>query len=80
MAHIVFTVIVLFGLFCGTAPHLVFFLTYISTDLEGSLSAFMGFTSFFALDYIMLACYLQRKQIMTIFEQLSNIYDSRKYK
>lgn len=79
MAHIIFTAFVLFGQFCGTIPHLAFFLKHISNDLEGSLSAFMGFTTFLAVDYIILSFYVQRRQIITIFEHLSRIYDSRKY-
>lgn len=78
MAHILFAGTVLFGQFCGTVPHLAFFLEHKSTDLEGSLSAFMGFTTFFAVDYIIFSFYVQRKQVITIFEHLSIIYDSRK--
>lgn len=78
MWHIAFTVVVLFGQFCGTVPHFVYFCMNITGDLEGSLTAFMGFTSYLVITYIMLSCYLQRKQISQIFAHLTNIYDSRK--
>lgn len=79
LVHIIFTAIVFFGQFCGTVPHFIFFMKHKSTDLEGSLSAFMGFTSFVAVDYIMLSFYVQRREVFTIFEHLSRIYANRKY-
>lgn len=79
-AHRVFTVTVLFGLLCGTASHLAYFMKFKSTDLEGSLFGFMGFASFFALDYVMLFVYSQRNQVISIFEELAVICDGCKYK
>lgn len=74
-----FAGLVIFGQFSGTIPHLAFFLIHQSTDLEGSLSAFMGFTTFMAVDYIILSFYVQHEQIIDIFQHLSTIYDSRMY-
>lgn len=78
IGHIVFAVTVVFGLMCGTVSHFVYFLKFISTDLEGALVAFMGFTTFFALEYIMIVIYSERSQVTAIFEQLSHICENRK--
>lgn len=78
IAHIMFTATVLFGLLCGTVSHFAYFLKYKSTDLEGSLFGFMGFASFLALDYVMIFIYSQRSQVITIFEQLTNICENCK--
>lgn len=79
LAYVMFAGLVIFGQFSGTFPHLAFFLINQSTDLEGSLSAFMGFTTFMAVDYIILSFYVQQEQVTNIFHHLSTIYDSRKY-
>lgn len=78
LAHLVFTVTVLFGLFCGTVSHFVYFIKFKSTDLEGSLFGFMGFASFLALDYVMFFVYSQRNQVVSIFQQLVVICESCK--
>lgn len=73
MAYLMFTVIVLFGLMCGTVSHFAYFMKYKSTDLEGSLFGFMGFATFLALDYVMVFIYSQRRQVISIFDELSSI-------
>lgn len=77
MAHIVFTLTVLIGPLCGAVSHAAYILKFKSTNLNGAVFAFMGFTSLIAIIYIMISLYSQRHEITILFEQLTKIHENR---
>lgn len=61
----------------GTAS-LLFFLKFISIDLESSLDSLYPAAAGFGLAYTLLMAYLLRHKMNAIFDDLSNIYDTSK--
>lgn len=80
MAYKSFTVANYVAHLSGFLTYLVYLLKYSSTDLEGSIFAFMAITTYVGMVYITASLSLQRDQISEIFRKLSTIYELRKYR
>lgn len=59
---------------------IAFFVTFISTDLEGSIYASFQITGLLPLPLAMLISFVLRAKIIAIFEKLTKIYNNRKIK
>lgn len=79
MAYVLFTIADYVAHFSALFSHVAYLWKYSSTDLEGTIFAFMGVVTFVGLIYIMASLSLQRKQITDIFRNLSKIYEFRKW-
>lgn len=60
--------------FAAAAVHLAFMLEFWSTNLEGSLTAFMGFIANSGTVYIKLIAFPLQHQMRRIFVKLAHIY------
>lgn len=58
---------------------LVFFIRFVTTDLPGSLFAFMCCCGDFSIVYILITAFILRHRVNEIFEKLSAIYSACKY-
>lgn len=61
------------------ATSLTYFATFSSTDLEQSLYALLQVTAFIGLAYIQVIALFSRYKLRSMFQELSNIYSTRKY-
>lgn len=59
--------------------HLAFFIKFVSSDVFGSVFAFMAMDAVTAMCYTMVIAFIMRHQIQNIFEQLTKIYTNCKY-
>lgn len=80
IAHILCAIVVFLGNFFGTVTHVMYLVKLGSIDVKGRVFSFMGIVGFISMVFIMITVFLHRHQIRTILEQLSTIYDTRKYK
>lgn len=60
----------------GTASHFAFMLKFWSTDLEGSLTAFMGLVANIGTIYTKLIAFLLQHRMHRIFVKLAKIFDA----
>lgn len=80
MTHIALGVAAFLLLFSGTVSSVVFFLTFISIDLELSLFALYEIFGILSMMYVFIAAFLSRHKINDIFEGLQQIYRASKSK
>ena len=79
ISHIIFALIVFCANLFSALAHWGYLWKYVSTDLKGSVFAFMGATTFSCLTYILIIVFLLRNRICNIINKLLEIYRSRKY-
>lgn len=80
VTHMLFAVMVFTGNFLAAVAHVVYLSKYMTTNVKGSIFAFMGVSAYGCVTYITASVFILRKQISSILNQLSAIYDAREYK
>lgn len=78
MAYIIAALIIFAVLLSATIAHIVYFLKFVSTDLEGSLVALMIIDGMIGFVYSFVTAFNLRYKIQTIFENLTSIYEASK--
>lgn len=76
MAHIAFTILIFAIIILSYIPAIIFFVKFMSIDLEGALNALFQVSAFTGILYAMIVVYIRRQQINRIFRSLSKIYDA----
>lgn len=79
MIYNIICLIVLTAYICGFIIQSAYIFTLGSTDIEGTVFAFLGVVGFASAVYAIITFYLLRYEIGAIFKQLSNIYDASKF-
>lgn len=79
IACVAFALTVILVLTLALIASVVFFLRFVSNDLEGALYALSFIIGFSACLYIVLIAFIKRQKIVLVFSDLAQIYDSSKY-
>ena len=79
LLHYVFILIVFIINLCSFASFLIAFLTFLPTDLEGSLYASFQATLLFSTTYSVIVTLLLRHHISALFDGLLAIYNTSKH-
>lgn len=77
-ARIGITSLIVITLFCGFIASVVFFVKFVSIDLEKSLYTVFQIVGTLLILYSFIVLYLFRNEINAIFEHLTEIYDECK--
>lgn len=77
---IAFAIGVTLIIYSGFLASLIFFLKFVSSDLEESLYALFQVVGMFSTANAIVVAILMRHKIPSIFTNLSKIYDERKFK
>ena len=78
MLFSIFSVVCLIANACAVAASVTFLLKFISSNLEESLYALFQCAAYSNVVYIHIAAFLQRKKVTSVFESLTEIYETSK--
>ena len=78
MLFSIFSIVCLIANACAVAASVTFLLKFISSNLEESLYALFQCAAYSNVVYIHIAAFLQRKKVTSVFESLTEIYETSK--
>lgn len=74
LIYAIFALTIFTGNLCAFVVSVVYFMQFVSTDLEGCLYALYQIGAFSALIYMTMTAFYLRHEISALFESLSEIY------
>lgn len=73
-----FASVVLISFLFALMAHVTYIAKFLKTDFPGCLFAFLGVCGFWGVMYIMTTAFIMRQKMNSVFEKLTEIYDSSK--
>lgn len=78
VTYFTFGLVTLLSNLSALAAHFAYIYRFLSTDLKGSLFAFIGIFGFCGVSYVMITALFLRERMNNIFEKLSEICNTCK--